>query len=478
MADTAVSEQALAARVAEWASSTSFEALPEDVVESTKLRILDVLGLALAGLGTPLGRSVRRATRVMSPDGPSRVWGSGDHVAVGAAAFANAAFAQALEYDDTHNESIVHMSSPAVAMALALAETRTVSGRDLIVAIALANEIACRVGSVAPGQFHRRGFHPTGLFAPFGIAIGAGRLLGLTSEEMTWAAGTVGSLAAGLLECWVDGTQTKFLHSGFAAQNGIHAAMLAQAGATGPPRVLEGRFGLFASHLQDASVTRAFGRVVDELDARWESRNASFKPFPAAHVLHPYIDLILRLREQHGIRPDDVQSIDCPVAEFNVSIVCEPVEEKVAPATEAHGRVCLQFTLAEALVRGELGRSAYSEEARHDPEILAVARRVTYHVDPAFPPPGQFKGAVQVTLKDGRVFDEVEEFNRGSVQNPMTVDELRAKFHDNASGALPADQRTHLVDAVARTEVVPDARVLVDLAVGGSLSHRAVARER
>jgi len=82
VADTAVSEQALAARVAEWASSTSFEALPEDVVESTKLRILDVLGLALAGLGTPLGRSVRRATRVMSPDGPSRVWGSGDHVAV------------------------------------------------------------------------------------------------------------------------------------------------------------------------------------------------------------------------------------------------------------------------------------------------------------------------------------------------------------------------------------------------------------
>ncbi len=195
------------------------------------------------------------------------------------------------------------MSSPAVAMALALAETRAVSGRDLILAVALANEIACRVGSVVPGQFHRRGFHPTGLFAPFGIAIGAGRLLGLTSEQMTWAAGIVGSLAAGLLECWVDGTQTKFLHSGFAAQNGIHAAMLAQAGATGPPRVLEGRFGLFASHLQDASLPKAFGRVVDDLGTRWDSRDASFKPFPAAHVLHPYIDLVLRLREQHGIRP-------------------------------------------------------------------------------------------------------------------------------------------------------------------------------
>ena len=464
--------------MAEWASTIRFDDLPADVVATTRLRILDVIGLALAGLGTPLGRSVRRATRVMSPDGPSRVWGSGDNVSVGAAAFANASFAQVLEYDDTHNESIVHMSSPAVAMALAIAGTRPVSGLDLILAVALANEVSCRVGSVVPGQFHRRGFHPTGLFAPFGIAIGAGRLLGLTPEEMTWAAGTVGSLAAGLLECWVDGTQTKFLHSGFAAQNGIHAAMLAQAGATGPPRVLEGRFGLFASHLQDATLTRAFERVVDGLGTHWESRNASFKPFPAAHVLHPYIDLILRVREQHGIRPDDVLSIDCPVAEFNVSIVCEPVEEKVAPATEAHGRVCLQFTLAEALVRGQLGRSAYSDEARRDPEILALARLVTYHVDPAFPPPGQFKGAVRVTLKDGRVFEEVEEYNRGSVQNPMTEDELRAKFHDNAGGVLPADQRTRLVDAVARTDDLPDASAIVDLAVGGSLAHRVVAKER
>jgi 2-methylcitrate dehydratase PrpD len=158
--------------------------------------------------------------------------------------------------------------------------------------------------------------------------------------------------------------------------------------------------------------------------------------------------------------------------------VCEPVEEKVAPATEAHGRVCLQFTLAEALVRGELGRAAYSEDARHDPEILSLARRVTYHVDPNFPPPGQFKGAVRVTLTDGRVFDEVEEFNRGSVQNPMSVDELRAKFHDNAGGVLPADQRTRLVDAVARTEELADAKVLVDLAVGPSLAHRVATRER
>ncbi len=342
------------------------------------------------------GRSVRRATRVMSPDGPSRVWGSGDHVAVGAAAFANAAFAQALEYDDTHNESIVHMSSPAVAMALALAETRTVSGRDLILAIALANEIACRVGSVVPGQFHRRGFHPTGLFAPFGIAIGAGRLLGLTSagDDLGRRHGRQpGRRAAGMLggrhadQVPALGLRRAERHSRRDARAGRRHGAAAGPGRTvRPVRVASaGRVGDAGVRASGGRAGRALGEPQRQLQAvpRGARPAPLHRPDPAAAraARHP---------------ADDVQSIDCPVAEFNVSIVCEPVEEKVAPATEAHGRVCLQFTLAEALVRGELGRSAYSEEARHDPEILALARRVTYHVDPAFPPPGQFKGAVRV----------------------------------------------------------------------------------
>src|SRR6202171_2257470 len=166
-----------------WASRVAFDDLPEDVVESTKLRILDVIGLALAAADTPFGRSLCAAALAMSPPGAWRVFGAGEKLGVTMAAFANGACAQALEYDDTHNESIVHMSSPAVAAALALSEIATpvdpVSGRDLMTAIAVGNEISSRVGSVSAGQFHRLGFHPTGLFAPFGVCYLAGRLLGL-----------------------------------------------------------------------------------------------------------------------------------------------------------------------------------------------------------------------------------------------------------------------------------------------------------
>jgi 2-methylcitrate dehydratase PrpD len=452
-----------ASQVAEWVSEVRYEDLPRDVVDATKLRILDVIGLSFAGAETSFGRSTIAAAAAMSPAGPCRILGSRHAVGAPIAAFANAALSQALEYDDTHNESIVHMSSPAVAASLALAGTRPVSGRDLILAIAVANEISCRVGSVSSGQFHRRGFHPTGLFAPFGIACGAGKILRLGAEKLACAVGTAGSCAAGLLECWVDGTQTKFLHSGFAAQSGIAAALLADAGVTGPPKVFEGRFGLFASHLQQPDVPKNFDRIAEGLGEHWESRLSSFKPFPTAHVLHPYISAILRVRQQ-GVTAADVARVDCPVAEFNVSIVCEPVAEKSAPATQAHCRVCLQYTMAEALYAGTLGRNAYDDAMRLNPDVLALARKVEYYVDPAFPGPGRFKGAVRVTLGDGRVLTEIEEYNRGSAENPMSESELKAKFDDNVSGFLSPARRDRLAQEIGRTENLPDARTIVDLA--------------
>jgi 2-methylcitrate dehydratase PrpD len=454
----------LACELAEWVTRVRYDDLPADVVETTKLRILDVLGLALAGAETRFGRAIRSGAIAISPPGPCRILGFGDRVGVTSAAFANASFPQALEFDDTHNESIVHMSSPSVAATLALAETRAVTGRDAILAVAISSEIACRVGVVAPGQFHRRGFHPTGLFSPFGVAYGIGKLMGLDAQALAYAAGTCGSFAAGVLECWVDGTDTKFLHSGWAAQSGLSAATLAAAGVTGPPRIFEGRFGLFASHLQDPAAGKRLERIVDGLGTRWESRHSSFKPFPAAHVLHPYISAILRLRE-HGVRPADVVRIECPVAEFNVSIVCEPAAEKRAPASQAHCRVCLQYTLAEALYCGRLGRDAYEDRNRLNPEILALANVVEYSVDPAFPGPGRFKGAVRVTLKDGRVLTEVEEYNRGSEENPMSLPELRAKFDDNASGWLTAEERDRLAREIGRTENLSDASMLVGLSI-------------
>ena len=157
-------------------------------------------------------------------------------------------------------------------------------------------------------------------------------------------------------------------------------------------------------------------------------------------------------------------SIECPVAEFNVSIVFEPVAEKTAPATEAHCRVCLQYTLAEAMVRGELGRGAHADAFRTDPEILALARRVTYRVESVVPAAGPLKGAVTMTLADGRVLSEVEEYNRGSAEE--SDDRRRAartKLDDNAGSVLDAAARERLAGAVAAVESMDDAGTLTGM---------------
>jgi 2-methylcitrate dehydratase PrpD len=453
-------------RLAHWASTLRFEDLPADVVESTKVRILDVIGLALAGLGTAFGQSVRKAAIAMGSSAESRIFGTGERVGATAAAFANGALAQALEFDDTHNESIVHMSSPSVAAALALAETLNLSGRQLVTAIALSNEIACRVGSVAPGQFHRRGFHPTGLFAPFGTTYLAGKLLGLSEEQLVNAAGIVGSFAAGILQCWVDGTDSKYLHSGWAAQSGIVAAFLGRAGTAGPKAVFEGRFGFLASHLPDGNTPRGFARITDGLGVTWESRRSSFKPFPAAHVIHPYIDALLRLRQEHAIDPASVREIACPVASYVVPIVCEPVAEKRRPQSDSHGRVSLQYTLAEAMHAGRLGKNAYQSHALQNPEILRLADSVAYYVDPTFPGPEQFKGQVKITLHNGAVYEAIEEHNRGSAENPMSTADLVAKFEENAGAVLSPVQIKQLAAQTFALERTADASVLVQLSVG------------
>jgi 2-methylcitrate dehydratase PrpD len=156
-----------------------------------------------------------------------------------------------------------------------------------------------------------------------------------------------------------------------------------------------------------------------------------------------------------------VERIDCPVTAFIVGIVCEPVAEKFAPASDSHGRVSLQYSLAEALALGSLGKNAYRQESLQDPAILALSRRVHYRVDPDYPGPGRFKGEVTITLKDGRSFYELEEYNRGSAENPMSYDEIRAKFDENAGDFLDEDARSRLADQIARLELLDDASLLV-----------------
>jgi 2-methylcitrate dehydratase PrpD len=448
-----------------WLVGIAAEALPEDVRAATRLRLLDVLGLALAAASTRFGAAARRAVAAMGGSGTARTLPFGRSTSPELAAFSTGALSQALQFDDTHNETIIHISSPNAAVALALAEAEGRSGAEALTAMALGSELTCRFGLVAPGQFHKHGFHPSGIFGTLGATCTAARLLRLDARETVSALGIAGSFASGLIECWTDGTDTQFLHPGWSAQAGIKAARLAKAGFSGPATVLEGRFGLFASHLQDKAVALDFARATAGLGTAWESRKTSFKPYPCAHIVHPFLDAALALRHQHGIRAEDIAGVECKVAAYATGVMCEPVAEKVAPPNDTRARVSLQWSIAEALTLGRLDGHAYAEASLADPAIRELARRVRYSIDATAPGTERYKGWVIVELRDGRRLERVQEHNHGSLADPMTPEEIRAKFEANAARALPAGRLPAIVRAVETVDEAPGVAGLIDLCI-------------
>jgi 2-methylcitrate dehydratase PrpD len=218
--------------------------------------------------------------------------------------------------------------------------------------------------------------------------------------------------------------------------------------------VLEGRFGLFRTHVQQANFPFAFERVTADLGEVWESRRISFKPYPCAHVVHPFLDALLALRRE-GLRAADVEHIDCRIAGYMVPVVCEPAQGKQHPASDAQARTALQFSLAEALVTGKLDVTAYSAAALQDPAILALARRIGYTIDDSAPDSRTFRGWIVATTRDGRRHEHIEPFNRGSPDHPLSPADVLDKFHTNASTRVAREAADRIERFVMNIEREP-----------------------
>lgn len=416
---------------AQWSAELTLARIPSDVVAATRWRILDTLGVIFAVAAQDYGQKIRAGTLAMGGKGNAHIIGFPDQTSPQAAAIANGAMASALSYDDTHNATIVHVTATLLSAALALGEELDTGGDNFLAALIAGSELACRVGMAAPLQFHKRGWHPTGLFGAVGAAFAACRLLGLDAGKTAQALGITGSFAAGIGEGMREGAESPNLHAGWGAQAGIAAALLAQHGHTGPLQVFEGNAGLFRTHVQDPNYRFDFAAVTDGLGGHWECRGISMKPYPCAHVLHSFLDAILTLHAQ-GLRAQEVKRILCPIADYMIGVVCEPRDKKVAPQNDWQGRGSLQYSLAEALVTGRLDGTSYRSEGSTRAEIRALAQKVDYEVDETAKP-GQFKGWVIVETLDGRRLEWIEPYNRGSAERPLSEADIVKKFRDNAA---------------------------------------------
>ena len=436
--------------LAAFAGDVTFASLPPPVVAQVKVHLLDVLGVALAAASMDFGAAVHRVATAMGGPQNCTAIGFRERLPAAWAALVNGTLAHGLDFDDTHPDSVVHVSASVVPAALAVCEELDRSGADFLAALALGMEANVRLGLVARGGFHDRGFHPTGLCGTYACALVAGKVAGLTQSQLADALGLAGSQAAGALEFLTDGTWSKRIHAGWAAHSGLMSARLAAAGFSGPRGTLDGRFGLYRSHLGDNGWD--ISALTAGLGDRWEMLDIGLKPYPCCHLTHAFIDCVAALRAAHGIDAQQVEDVECFIHEREAPIVCEPSATKRAPQNDYDAKFSLPYTVASMLVRGHVDIDDFTGAAIRDAAVLAVAQRVRYRHDPDSDYPRRFPGWLRMRLRDGRVLEHHEPINRGCAERPLTADEVHDKFRGNATRAIPARQTEAAIAAVASLE--------------------------
>ncbi|HJU16740.1 MAG TPA: MmgE/PrpD family protein [Stellaceae bacterium] len=434
--------------LARFTAGLNGETIPPPVAARAKHLMLDAAGIALASTGFDFAHRALTALAGLAGAGDTPVIGFPARLPLRDAALVNGILIHGLDYDDTHTEGVVHPTASLLPTILAVGGRSHASGAAALAAYVAGVEAAARLGAVAKGGFHQIGFHPTGLIGAFACALAAGKLFGLTEEQLVMAQGITLSAAAGSLEFLEDGAWTKRFHPGWAAVTGITAAALAQQGFVGAKRAYEGRFGLYASHLQQRFAPADLARATRDLGEVWEVLQVAVKPYPACHFNHACADAALALQREYGLAPDKIRHIEALVPAEVVQTVCEPLANKRRPQNSYDAQFSIPYIIAAALVRGRFGLAELAPEAIADPLILALAERVDYRVDPQSGFPRYYSGEVVVTTSDGRTLSHREAKNRGCGERPLSEREILAKFHDNAGRAVARERARAIAEAV------------------------------
>jgi 2-methylcitrate dehydratase PrpD len=456
---------AAARRLARFVLALRLPGVPPVVADRARDLVLDTLGAGLAAASMDFGRAVIATARRLGGPAEATLLGEAARVSAASAVLANATLAHGLDFDDTREDAIVHTGCVAVTTALAVGESVGASGRGVLEAVIAGVEVMCRLGLAVPGAFHARHFHPTALTGAFAAAAVAGRLIGLDEDRLTRALGIAGSQASGVIEYLADGSWTKRLHPGWAAHGGVVAALLAGEGFTGPETVLEGEHGFYAAFAGGHDAARLHG-LLDTLGATWELLALTLKPYPCGSIAQPYMDCARRLREEHGVKAGDVVEVRCRTAPGPVPRLWEPLAAKRRPPNGYAAKFSLPYLVALVLVKGGAGLADFADDAVGDRDVLALAARVAYDLDPTIDYPRRFVGHVAARLADGRVVTASRDRPRGGPEDPLTRAELEAKFRRNAMLRVPADRVERILAWVATLDEQGDLAPLMEH-VGG-----------
>lgn len=445
--------------IASFAAPLRYEDLPARLVDFLKSHIIDVIGTSIAATRFEFAQCALSGLSALAENGRSSVIGMPQKLPLKEAVLMNGVLAHGLDYDDTHPGGPVHPSASALPCALGVAELVNSSGCELLVGYALGVEIATRLGIAANGTMHKTGFHTTGVVGHLACAVAAGKLLGLSVEQLTMAQGLAGSTASALAEHRADGAWNKRIHTGWAGVGGITAASLARAGFVGTGKIYEGADGLFRTHAGAHYDEVNYEPLTEGLGERWRTEEVAVKPYPICHILHACVDSALALRQKHALQAGDISRVRVLLHPDTFHYVCEHPEMRRRPTTDYMAKFSAHYTVAAALVRGKCGYAELEQDAITEPAILALAQKVEHAPDPNSEFPKYFSGGVEITLRDGRTVTHHDRVNRGAGERALSGDEIAGKFLENAEFGMSRARAEAMLDVLLNLEQFDGPRI-------------------
>ena len=441
-----------------FAARLRFEDLPEKVVATARLGIVDCTGVAIAGSGEAPGKLAAEFVAAQSGgQGPCTLIGNAGVKAPSAlAALANGASAHAMDYDDVNWSLIGHPSASLVPCLYALGEERHASGKQMVTAYIVGLEVMARFGqSCQPKHSLDNFWHPTSTIGAIGCAAASANLLGLSASQAAHALAAAASMSDGLVRNF--GTMVKPLHAGLAAQHGLTAASLAGAGFVANTGVFDVPGGFHDAFCKGLDCKRDRLLTIDDFfDA--EQTGLTIKPYPCGVASHPAIDAMFELVAEHRISAEDVESGEVGVTRYTYGKLFYD-----SPETELQGKFSMAYPIVRVLLDGRVGLSAFTEEAVNDASARDLVARFGMHVDEEIE--ANWKGGsrpcrVTLQLRDGRTVSKLVEKSKGDPSRPLSWGEIQAKFMDCATQTFDAD---HAGELLRRLESIGDAADVGDI---------------
>ena len=438
--------------LARFACRFRLEDLPEPALDAARRCVADNLGAALGAAESGEIRAIgQEYQRWMGTGGETAAaWGQGLRTGFFSALMINGLLSHELELDDVHTGSKSHVGAVVIPAAWTLADALRSDGRAFLEAVVAGYEVMGRVGlGMDVASNRKRGWHTTGVIGTFGAAAAAARLLGLNEDQTLSAFGMAGTQSSGLWAFLAEGATCKKLHPARAVLNGVSACLLAKAGMTGPAHILDAQDGGLYPAVSDRF---DLSRLTAGLGQNYEITKIDKKPYPCCRTTHHAIDAALRLREEHGLRPEQIRSVLVETYEVGV-LQCGFAKY---PESPVEAKFSIPFTCAAAFARGQVTRGEFCRDLLEDPQVRRVAQatKVVSSEDFTRRYPQRWGSRMTVTLENGETLSCQVDDMSGSVAVPLSPERERDKFFDLTVPALGRRRAEALMDGILRVETL------------------------